>query len=991
MTTDLNIIALGDLHVRPSKLEPTIRTLEYALELATTFGSDLIVLNGDVVHTHSSVHSRSYYTIYDTLRQSPARVLVNSGNHDQPFGDSRSIIAPMNRPPDVEVIEDFMLFNEKGIQIGILPYGVDGSTLQDLQSPSILFAHDAVTGAVVGPEDFEYIAGRALSSFPDATLRVFSHFHKRQLLDDHSLYIGSAYQVTYAEAWEDKGIIRITMDTSGEYDLEYCYPPNLPKYFDFHVDSKKDLKAVEDVIEGNCVKVTSSISIPKKTVDNLRERAYGHAFSYLYVKPEGKRENDIAIDTANFHLDASVRTYIRSHVPKDLQKDALDIFDKAVEAVGVEVAKPGNVDFYSVHLHNFGPHEDTFIRLNEYDILLLLGALVQSGETLDVSDLLAVSESSNGAGKSWIVNAIIWVLTGHLPYGPKTGKDKVIRSGEKECYVEVTGNIRGHDVRILRGRPTRLEIDIEGTPPPKSKDLEAYLKDTLLCLPEALLTGLILMGQRRSKLRYYLDLESREQRDVLDSVLGVTYLKPWLESVLSEYTVMKEQLDEYQAQLDILQVDRLTYVLEQAEADYTEWEQHTEKEALERATKIEEIQQQLSRVKKELDGLSIERRDAVGSLAGYAWEYEDIRSQLPEIEAALQEWETFREEQQRIASTENALKRVGESKIRVLQEQQAQEDPHCPECNQFVSQEHISSELDRFQEDCRVHGSAAEEADGQIRSAAENISNLRAYQNSADILQQKIQTASSAEQRVAYEIKNKQLSIQNLDRELRTHSSAHIEVNPHKKRLDLAVSDLDTVLNRQEEIEVLLEPVSLRVSAALEVLSALGYRTGKGVRMSVYAAFQPQINKLLLQYSTKLSGGLYALQISLVKPDKDGGYKDNFDLRVVFPNGNMDTDRSSGGQNQRMNLATMFAFRDLYSSICGVTSNLLGIDEAFDGLDGAGRQALAQLLQQLRENIKNMLVISHDPVLQQMFPHKALILNEGGFRARVVLGDDTSN
>ena len=66
----------------------------------------------------------------------------------------------------------------------------------------------------------------------------------------------------------------------------------------------------------------------------------------------------------------------------------------------------------------------------------------------------------------------------------------------------------------------------------------------------------------------------------------------------------------------------------------------------------------------------------------------------------------------------------------------------------------------------------------------------------------------------------------------------------------------------------------------------------------------------------------------------------------------------SGGEKQKIDLIIQFSIRDMLSKQLGFTSNILVLDEVFDGLDSKGCTKVIDMIASVSD-IKNIFIVTH--------------------------------
>lgn len=127
--------------------------------------------------------------------------------------------------------------------------------------------------------------------------------------------------------------------------------------------------------------------------------------------------------------------------------------------------------------------------------------------------------SSNGSGKSAVIEAIVFALFGRTIR--KTRESSIIRNGAKSCLVCLTVDFGGNMVYIERGRkPSKLILTVNGEDMSRESALETqkYL-EKYLNIDFTTFTTSIMFGQRNSA--NFITANPADKRKILQTFLGV--------------------------------------------------------------------------------------------------------------------------------------------------------------------------------------------------------------------------------------------------------------------------------------------------------------------------------------------------------------------------------------------------------------------------------------------------------------------------------------
>lgn len=206
-----NILIIGDPHLKPSSISLVERFLSWILDTIRTQKPDLVVILGDVFHTHNVVRSEIMFMITKYLEEAlelvPHTILV--GNHDMSHPKVPDIHAwiPFAFPrwPNLHIVDQ-----ANGCEdLYYIPYIDDPTVFQSTldkamrhQETNIIFCHQTFRGA-----DFGFIKTKEGAPVPTDYdgLIVAGHIHKAQQLGP-VWYPGTPFAQESTDHDETKGI-----------------------------------------------------------------------------------------------------------------------------------------------------------------------------------------------------------------------------------------------------------------------------------------------------------------------------------------------------------------------------------------------------------------------------------------------------------------------------------------------------------------------------------------------------------------------------------------------------------------------------------------------------------------------------------------------------------------------------------------------------------------------------------------------------------------
>jgi DNA repair exonuclease SbcCD nuclease subunit len=212
------MIIFSDLHLEPKSRDTALAVLERIPEECNRHGDHHVVMLGDFWMVRHTLSARLLLEAHDRLRAwRPAvkRCDVVPGNHDQVENSGRNALEVFDNLEGFNVHTEATR-NEHGF---FLPWRspVEQRVILDAwardggDSPPVLFAHAAVDGAWMNNlHKLEAGHGIVVDDIVNAGFKhaFLGHYHRHQLLRKGMMYVGSPYEVSYAEAGQPKGFVR---------------------------------------------------------------------------------------------------------------------------------------------------------------------------------------------------------------------------------------------------------------------------------------------------------------------------------------------------------------------------------------------------------------------------------------------------------------------------------------------------------------------------------------------------------------------------------------------------------------------------------------------------------------------------------------------------------------------------------------------------------------------------------------------------------------
>lgn len=220
VTQHMKILAIGDLHIRHNNVEDTMQLSVSLQRLVREMRPDIVVLLGDILHTHERVHSMALNRAYELIHKlrEYAHVYILVGNHDYinntQFMTANHWMNALKEWSGVTVIDSGYVKITQWGKILFCPYvqpGMFSSALEyidrDWKSAKLVFCHQEFKGSVSG--GFVSVDGDEWSC--DYPLVISGHIHQKQYVGENVFYTGTPIQHSYADTL-DKTVTMCTLD-----------------------------------------------------------------------------------------------------------------------------------------------------------------------------------------------------------------------------------------------------------------------------------------------------------------------------------------------------------------------------------------------------------------------------------------------------------------------------------------------------------------------------------------------------------------------------------------------------------------------------------------------------------------------------------------------------------------------------------------------------------------------------------------------------------
>lgn len=519
--------------------------------------------------------------------------------------------------------------------------------------------------------------------------------------------------------------------------------------------------------------------------------------------------------------------------------------------------------------------------------------------------------ATNGAGKTTILDAICFALYGKAYRN--INKPALINSiNQKKTVVTISFDVGKKKYKIVRGmKPNVFEIwcnDKMINQDPSSRDYQKILETQILKMNYRAFTQVVVMGS--SSYVPFMKLRPHERREFIEDLLDIKIF-----SVMSKLLSQKVK--------DCKEMSReIELGIKSTKEKIDLQETFIKSRKDERAHSLSKITKDIDHAHKEIEreNASITRLSARIAKHNLNLEkYCDLTEKLSEL----------RSKNKLIQST--------------IDDHSSQKDfyettEECPTCKQSIGDDHRSHIITSIETVVSSHTSELDEIKQQLDTLAVQMTE---YNNIISIIAD-IQSEISTHNQ---NIHGNNLLIQKYEREYTNMEADTTNIDDDKKKLrDMArkVVDLDKL--RRSNVE---EQQYQSIASVL--------LQDSGIKAKIIKQYIPVINKQINKYLNALD---FFCNFNLDENFNEivkSRYRDEFTY-----------DSFSEGEKMRIDLALVFAWRDVARMKNSVNTNLVIMDELLDSsLDQPGMELCIGLLYGLKDT--NVFVISHRESIADKF------------------------
>jgi len=536
---------------------------------------------------------------------------------------------------------------------------------------------------------------------------------------------------------------------------------------------------------------------------------------------------------------------------------------------------------------------------------------------------------ANGSGKTTLLDALVFGLFGK-PYRNINIPQLVNSVNKKDCIVEIEFSVGGIDYKVVRGlAPKTLEIYKQGKlidQDSKAKDYQKMFEENILKMNCKAFCQVIVLGS--TNYIPFMALTAGERREIVEALLDIDVFSMMNSLLKGKISENKEELKEVGHKLSLLK--------ERADAQTNHIKVLKEKSK----TSIEKYQQEIEQSLKQNEELNSEILSLTAQINDLVV---NIKDDEPEIEKQLRLAERI------VDDNDTNISKI-EKEISFYHN-----TDKCPTCSQNINAELKTQKLHT----CNLQKNELKDYTAKqvmvIDSLKEKLQTLFHIQSKIDSIQNKIKDVQS-------NISANNQYIKKMNKQIADLHSESGDIESENDKLQIIMNDGKKHLDDKKELE---ENAQYYTMASLIMKDS-------GIKSKIIKYYLPIMNKIINQYLDHMDFFVhFELDESFVETIKSR-HRDIFTYASF-----------SEGEKRKIDLALLFAWREIAKLKNSLNCNLLIFDEVLDGsLDDTATDAFLSIINsKFFKKDTNIFVISHKPkdTLQDKFKGHLTFVKKNNF------------
>lgn len=600
-----------------------------------------------------------------------------------------------------------------------------------------------------------------------------------------------------------------------------------------------------------------------------------------------------------------------------------------------------HIKFEHIDIEGFMSIEKGSLDLNNQGYVLINGI---NNNPTDAS-------KSNGAGKSSIVNAIIYALTGETSSGVKDVVNKYLSTG---CRVELDFKVDNTPYKIIRtkdydtsGANLKLYVDGKDVSGKGIRDTQKILEEYLPDLTTSLIGSVIVLGQGLPQ-RFTNNTPSG-RKEVLEKLSKSDFM---IEDIKDKLSKRKIELNEELRKVeDII----LSSTSKKEILDNQLVKLKNDKAILSREAAVD-YDAEIKRYEKQLDELEANQVDTYNYL-------QQLKQKLDDKLKEYQNWvaqvnNNYIYESTRIDEQYNT-KGLESQKIELANKVKYKEDEIrklesikdiCPTCGQHLPKVHkvditpykveltdLKEMLEKHSKEFSIISDTVEKAKKAIMDKFDK--DTEEIRKEGQALRETYNSVSKDNEDYLKEIANVKLAIDKIKLNKQNYETK-------KDTIDKDIIDTENQIKQKDEEILYNNNEKNNIESRLQVVNKMITIATRDFRGFLLSEIIKYIDTKAKEYCLEVFG-----------TDKINFVLDGNNISISYDG--KEYENLSGGEKQRIDLIVQFSIRDMLCQFMNFSANLIALDEITDNLDSFSCDGVINLITNKLNDIETVFVISH--------------------------------
>ena len=537
---------------------------------------------------------------------------------------------------------------------------------------------------------------------------------------------------------------------------------------------------------------------------------------------------------------------------------------------------------------------------------------------------------TNGAGKSTVLDALTFVLFNKA--FRKINKNQLINTtNEKDCLVEIEFSVNSREYLVRRGiKPSIFDIEVNGSALHKESDdrlNQKILEDNILKLNYKSFTQIVILGS--STFVPFMQLTTANRREVIEDLLDIRIF-----SVMN--TLIKEILRQQKDEIKSLELKK----------------QNLNDKVTMQKNFIEELE---NRGNANIDA-NQEKIDKLNAEIGIYMRNNSVTEE--EIFKYIKEQEEVTGADHKLIKLNNLRGKISQKVSTITKEHKFfTENSVCPTCTQTIDEDFRLNRITDAQNKAKELQKGFQELDDTIKFEQER--------------ERQFTLLSKEITKLNHEVSQNNTRISLNQRQMRDLESQIQTITEQLKNRNIENCKLDEF---RENLQKTIEDISEKREKIVHYDFAYSLLKDDGVKTKIIKKYLPFINQQVNRYLQMMD---FYINFNL---------DEEFNESIKSPiHEDFSYSSFSEGEKAKINLALVFAWREVARLKNSANCNLLIFDEIFDSsLDSFGTEEFLKIIQYVIKDA-NIFVISHKEGMQDKFNSVIKFEKKNGFSYKTEL------